>query len=395
MIVTRAEVIRRAGKYYRAHVLDVVSGVREWWPHRIALPWPGRSAAIEAFGEGSLQSWARSIDRLADGAGIAVEHEERQIARVMMEFPNAVIVGSAYAAAALVGSSFDYGRLVGRARALRALPMDVEPAQIRHILVKTAKWQEHEINDFTRVARFLYESDYSGMTAREVPLPELGTKWLDEKGRRGLLEMILGKSLGLAARGQTIEFKYLDEKYIALGGRAFDSYHTGDTWSLPYEPSTIVIVENKDTFEGFPHLEGGVCLFGSGKAGLSIISDMKWVVKAPLVIYWGDMDADGLEILDGYRARGINARSILMDIDAWRRYESRGTKRSTGKRGLDKHMKRSLEHLTDEEAELYQLLTSDFYFGNRRIEQERILYDDAMTEIEGLRAFKDSQSSMK
>jgi len=47
-----------------------------------------------------------------------------------------------------------------------------------------------------------------------------------------------------------------------------------------------------------------------------------WVVEAPVVLYWGDMDADGLEILDGFRSAGVPVRSIFMDtafFDRWER----------------------------------------------------------------------------
>ncbi|MHB1431885.1 MAG: Wadjet anti-phage system protein JetD domain-containing protein [Streptosporangiaceae bacterium] len=37
-------------------------------------------------------------------------------------------------------------------------------------------------------------------------------------------------------------------------------------------------------------------------------------MNAPLVVRWGDMDADGPEILDGFPAAGVSARSILMDV---------------------------------------------------------------------------------
>jgi hypothetical protein len=43
------------------------------------------------------------------------------------------------------------------------------------------------------------------------------------------------------------------------------------------------------------------------------------------VVYWGDMDADGLEILDGFRAAGVPAVSILMDAAAYEAWEHFGT----------------------------------------------------------------------
>lgn len=47
-----------------------------------------------------------------------------------------------------------------------------------------------------------------------------------------------------------------------------------------------------------------------------------WIRDAEAVIYWGDMGADGLDILDGLRAAGIPVRSIFMDRAAYQRWEA-------------------------------------------------------------------------
>lgn len=54
-----------------------------------------------------------------------------------------------------------------------------------------------------------------------------------------------------------------------------------------------VIVENKDTYQTMPPIAQGICIWGSGRA----VSDAVPAVPAlrdMRIVYWGDMDADGL-----------------------------------------------------------------------------------------------------
>jgi hypothetical protein len=62
----------------------------------------------------------------------------------------------------------------------------------------------------------------------------------------------------------------------------------------------VVISENKDTAIHFPELAGGLIVEGVGRGGRTVAS-FPWIREAPLVVYWGDMDRDGYEILNGYR----------------------------------------------------------------------------------------------
>ena len=94
------------------------------------------------------------------------------------------------------------------------------------------------------------------------------------------------------------------------------------------------------------------------------------------------MDADGLEILNDYRAQGLAVESILMDLSSFERYERLGTSRAAGKQALSERRRRALCHLTKDEQDLYLLLTDPELRRNRRIEQERIPLEHAKAELE-------------
>ena len=90
------------------------------------------------------------------------------------------------------------------------------------------------------------------------------------------------------------------------------------------------------------------------------------------MIYWGDIDAHGFEILDGFRAAGVPVASILMDLATYTEYARFGTKHDANGNVLTAGSRKALPHLTFDERAAYELLTDPGWGGVRRIEQERI-----------------------
>lgn len=92
-----------------------------------------------------------------------------------------------------------------------------------------------------------------------------------------------------------------------------------------------------------------------------------WVRAARTVIYWGDIDAPGLQFVNDLRGQGITISTILMDTATLHRFrhlaaDGAGPQRST------------LPNLTDTEQELYAYLTeyAATHGTGLLLEQERI-----------------------
>lgn len=383
--MSRYEVIAKVRSYYERHLLDDVVGIGCSWPQMFPLRWPRRSEAVRGFASGEFYDWRTSILQIANADGVTILTKRHSIAGASIDAPHAIKVDSIDAAAELLD---DTPRLL-QLRMRRNVILDsfsVDQKTVRHILVRTRKWGFDDLCTLVNVARHLSSHDVDGLTPREIRLPEINAKWLDIKGRRTLIELLIGHELDLKERMWPTLIKYLDDNYLRDGGRLYDSHVNGDVVSVPYDPSVVVIVENYDTFCRFPQLDGGVCLFGSGRAGVSRIPDIPWVKNAGLVVYWGDMDADGLEILNDYRQCGLNAKSILMDFRSWQQYESLGTDVSTSKRDLSSHVRRDLRMLTTGEQDLYEQLVAQTCPGHRRVEQERLSLDIALQRIKALQS---------
>ena len=220
-----------------------------------------------------------------------------------------------------------------------------------------------------------------GVTPRQVPIPGVHAKWLQAHERAVCWLLGVDDLMLLPNHPCRIHFTYLDPGHRASGGRIHDSATGGDRFTPAYLPQVVVISENKDTAIGFPELPGGISVEGVGRGGKTPAS-FDWLREAPLVVYWGDMDRDGYEILDGYRADfGRDLDSVLMDEQTYAAYEPFGT--DTDKHGaiIKPGNPRLVPWLRPHERAVYEMLTDPQHVGHRRIEQERIPLAVALEQV--------------
>ena len=235
-----------------------------------------------------------------------------------------------------------------------------------------------------RAADWFTRHDATGLTPRQVPIAGLHAKWLNT--RHALIRELAGvEDLRLLPpHPPRIHFTYLDPTHRAAGGRLHDSATVGDRIALPYRPQVVIISENKDTAIHCPPLPGGVSVEGVGRGGATVAA-FDWITAAARVVYWGDMDADGLEILDGFRAAGVPAVSILMDPDAYGAWERFGTNVDQYGKPLGPRPAWPVPHLTDPERTLYGQLIAPDWRRHRRVKQERIPLDVALARVHSAR----------
>jgi hypothetical protein len=224
-----------------------------------------------------------------------------------------------------------------------------------------------------------------GITPRQVPIPGVHAKWL--QGHRAGVQALTGlDDLGLLpTHPPRIHFTYLDPDHRAAGARVHDSATVGDMFEPAYVPEVVVISENKDTAIHFPQIPGAISVEGVGKGGKTPAA-FPWIRNAPVVVYWGDIDRDGYEILNGYRVdfdRDID--SILMDLATYEAYEEFGTGLDQHGRSLQSGDPRPVGRLHDDERAVYLRVLDAEHTGHRRIEQERIPLDRALEAVDAVR----------
>lgn len=139
-------------------------------------------------------------------------------------------------------------------------------------------------------------------------------------------------------------------------------------WSMPGD-ARVVVVENKVNLLTMPSLPRTVAIGGLGN-GVALLRYIPWLASTPIV-YWGDVDTEGLEILSRLRALFPHTRSVMMDepaIARWRHLTVQGTERKAV----------PPPHLNSSERVAFELCVEK----NLRLEQER-LPQSAVIEIFG------------
>jgi len=339
------------------------------WPYRFSLSQTS-SRALEA-------DFSAVVDAALDwrewvrGRDVELIDRGRRVGAITHSIPAQLVVPTIDEAARISGGDWQRRLQRGRDRVTQLRERFPNLRGLARLLRETDRFDDVDFELLLRAGEWFSKNSASGLTPRQVPLEGLHAKWLNT--RQHLVALLAGiPGLGLVGNHPArIHFSYLDSEHLGRGGRRHDSATVGDTFLPAYAPKILVISENKDTAINFPQLPGAISVEGVGRGGGTIAS-FDWIINAPLVIYWGDMDADGLEILDGFRAAGVPARSILMDMAAFDRWERYGT--DVDKRGtvLRRRDAREVPHLTEDEHELYFSLVSSAWSRARRIEQERI-----------------------
>lgn len=351
------------------------------WPHAFPLGAPSRGELEHDFAAYQRQVLAWRQWRTSHaGSGVELIDATRRIHSTVQTIPTHLRIADVDAAATLCGRDWVTRLARGRTRATTLVEQFAPSADLPRMLRQTDDWTDVDFMLLCNAAAWFRDHDATGLTPRQVPVPGMHAKWLNT--RRHLVAALAGlDTLPLApAHPARIHLTYLDPEHRAGGHRLHDCISIGDRVQLPYTPRIAIISENKDTAVAFPPVPSGVCVEGGGFGG-SAAAALPWLLDAPLLVYWGDIDTAGFEILDGFRADGVPAISMLMDMATFERYEQFGT--SLDRRGalLGPSTPRDLPHLTEDERAMYEALCDPTWERHRRLEQERIPLADALTAL--------------
>jgi hypothetical protein len=164
----------------------------------------------------------------------------------------------------------------------------------------------------------LHNRPHPGCFAREIPLPGISGKFIEEN--LALLADIL-RAVGSPAwrAGDSIHeqlgLKQTSRllRLMSLTGDQLDyGVPLNRFIALPAGTEQMLIVENLRTFLTLPHLTGTLALFGEGQA-VQTLSSHHWFAHVP-IIYWGDLDPTGFDILGRLRRVHPHVRSTMMDM---------------------------------------------------------------------------------
>ncbi|MDK2946861.1 MAG: hypothetical protein PWQ63_21 [Methanolobus sp.] len=263
------------------------------------------------------------------------------------------------------------------------------PQLIPWIKSKPQKIIDHlkEWDDIIKVCKYFIQNPQPHIFIREIPL-DISTKFIEENKSiiQPLLDILIADYLNEDETefNRRFNLKY-DERLIRF--RILDSeiarelFNGVDDMSIPQSQfnqlniscCNVFVLENKTNILNFltmPTMERSIAIFGKG-FGVDALKDAKWLSDKQ-IIYWGDIDPHGFQILSQMRSYFPQTQSCMMDIETFREFEDLAvTGACTTVTELD--------HLNSEEHLLFNHLCS--LEINNRLEQEKIPQEYVLEKI--------------
>lgn len=245
------------------------------------------------------------------------------------------------------------------------------------VLANASDW-----TGLTRAVGWLAEAAGSGRYLREIPIPGVDTKFIEE--RRSVLASMLdacGATVsdtsppsqythryGFADKPALLRLRSLDTSQPLFTGITELVVRRAEIERLPLHLFTdVIIVENEVTYLSLPHRPGTLAMFGGGYAVSAIGPIPAWLQHRRRVFYWGDLDTHGLAILNRLRFVVPDTRSLLMDRNTLLAHRDQWVTEPV-------QVKAHLPNLTPAEAALHGDLVEGAFGDAVRLEQERVAY---------------------
>ena len=215
-------------------------------------------------------------------------------------------------------------------------------------------------SDILKVLDYFSKNPQPQLYIRELPI-EVHTKFIEQhKTVIGeLLDIVIKEKIN--TNEKEFEKRYnlrCDEPLVRmriLDGTLSAEFFSGlDDITIPVSKflrlqipiSKAYIVENKVNFLTFPLVANSIVIWGRGY-GIASIKESE-LLKSSELMYWGDLDAQGFEILSQFRSYFAQVKSLLMDKTTFDKYFEND---------LGTLSKVNVElNLTTEEENLYQYI---------------------------------------
>ena len=366
-MITSIEIKKKALRKYLEYLRNVTAGT-DFQPIEILCDKKASNTMAEFHKE--LED-IRSLSKEVKGYGYTIEWKTIKTKLLgTQDLPSRITFETAD----------DYERFLQKKKEVADFRKDV--ARISEKFPKLQHWIEkypqkviensEDWADIGKVLDYFFKNPQPQLYIRELPI-EVHTKFIEQhKALIGeLLDIVIKEYIN--TNEKEFEKRYnlrYDEPLVRI--RLLDRtlatkfFNGMDDITIPVShflklhiPITkAFVVENKVNFLTFPLIPNSIVIWGKGY-GVASIKDSE-LLKSIDLIYWGDLDAQGFEILSQFRSYFAHVKSLLMDKATFDNYFEK-------EYGTPSKISVKL-NLTTEEEELYQYIK----VNNYRLEQEKI-----------------------
>lgn len=366
-MITATEIKKKAERKYQDYLRSLVA-CNPFEP--IVIICDKKPSASIAEYEKELKD-IRSLSKEVKGYGYTIEWKKvNSKALGLQEFPDKV----------LFESSADFEHFLHKTNEvdcfrnnistiLTAFPMFqswIEKYPMK-VVDNADKW-----DDLLKAVAYFTENPRPNLYIRELPI-EVHTKFIERNKSiiRELLDIVIApyvceeekefeKRFNLKYAEPIVRIRILDKDIASscFNGLNDLSIPISQFCKMQLPVSRVFVVENLVNFLTFPQIPDAIVIWGKGYA-VSAIKDSS-MLKSSTLYYWGDLDAQGFEILSQFRGYFSQTQSILMDKNTFDAYFE-------GDSGTPSNVSIEL-NLTEEENTLYEYIKNN----TLRLEQEKI-----------------------
>lgn len=288
-----------------------------------------------------------------------------------------------------IDSIEDYLRVTGKEKEYQTFLNNLSliktelPLLIDWIKVNPTKLIEHNTwFDTLKVCKYFLETPKPNKYIRQLPI-EIHTKYILENKSvvQSLLDYLIPEHIhsdetkfelryNLKYSEPLIRVRFLDTSLSPIENASDISLTVSEFKNAESQCNNIFVAENIMNFLTLPFLPKTVAIWSGGGFSVSYLKDIDWI-KSKQFFYWGDLDAQGFQILNQFRTYFPNTVAVMMDEETLSSYKTaEGTLAAN----------QTLQRLTESELKLYNHLRQN----NIRLEQEKITQTFAEERIKKL-----------
>lgn len=277
----------------------------------------------------------------------------------------------------IVESINDYLRITGKEKEYKLFVKNYSlityelPMLHEWINANPTKLIEHDTwFDTLKICKYFLSNPKPNLYIRQLPI-DIHTKYISENESviRSLLEFLISeeinqgekkfeKRFNLRCGEPLIRVRFLEPQLSPIDAITDISLTLSEFSNFHARCDNIFIAENLMNFLTLPVLTGTIAIWSGGGFNVSYLKDVDWL-KGKQFYYWGDIDAQGFQILNQFRTYFSNTIAIMMDEETFTSFKNGEGKPATNQ---------NLQRLSESELKLYNHLRQN----NMRLEQEKV-----------------------
>jgi len=368
-MVTPSEIKDQCLKWWKEVLTSTIDGI-DLFPKEITRI--GKISSKDILTK--LGDYLSTIHSLRDnskefkGYGYKVILIERQFEKIGRQLvPEKISIETLEDYLRLISKQREYNQFLGNLSLIRS----EMPRLVEWIKSNPLKLIEHDTwVDTLKVCKYFIRNPQPNLYIRQLPI-EVHTKYIQTNRPliQSLLEFLTPNSINRSEANFELRFnlrcaeplirtRFLDQHISPIVGVTDMSLTLSEFSNIEFQCNKVLVTENLMNFLTLPSLTKTIAIWSGGGFSVSYLKGIKWLAGKSFY-YWGDIDAQGFQILNQFRTYFSSTKAIMMDEETLNRFlPGSGVPCA----------KQNLPLLTAEEFRLYQQLRE----SNLRLEQEKI-----------------------